>query len=309
MKTLYLLPLLFFSFANAQDFQKIRDSLKSKYKYIGNFKQGYAPAVNKQNKFGIIDSSGSQIIPLKYDNTEFANGLFIVKLKKHYGLYNLKNEQVLPIEFDWLLPRKNNLFLAMQNNRQGVVNTEGNTILPLQYGYLTIYNDKYIITRNKYGGHTLFNLTGKQIQPFNYKIYALYNDVAFCADEKNCYLVNLNNLNDVKPLEIDAFEEYGIIDYEQHGYRVYKKDNKYGLISYEGEILIPAIYSELSQIYATGNFIAKAGDKFGLVDFRNEVILPFDYLSCKLRKEWLEFKDTKGKDKIYYINFKRVSLP
>ncbi|KOS07734.1 hypothetical protein AM493_18035 [Flavobacterium akiainvivens] len=309
MKALYFLLLFTYSLS-AQDFEQVRDSLKTKYKHINNFKNGYASVTNKVNKAGIIDSLGNEALPLLYDWAKFSNGVFVVQKKKHYGLYSVKNKEIVPVEYDWLLPRSYNLFLAQRKKKHGIINSSGSVILPLIYNSTTIYNDTFIIARLASGNYNIFDLSGKQLQPFDYKIFALYKDVAFCSDGKKCYLINLNNLESPKLLDIDSFAEYGFFDYEQHGYHVFKKDNKFGVMSYKGEILIPPQYDELLHIHSiTEEFVAKKDGKYGILNVNNIILQPFNFKEYQIRKEYIILTDVTGKTSNHNISFRREDLP
>jgi hypothetical protein len=64
-----------------------------------------------ENKFGITDSLKNVIIPFIYDFIEFKNQRLIIRNNNLNGLLSLDNKQLLPIEFEFILPRKNERFI------------------------------------------------------------------------------------------------------------------------------------------------------------------------------------------------------
>lgn len=50
-------------------------------------------------KSGLFDSNGNEILPMKYNDISYRNGVFTVYDGK-YGIFNLKGKQILPFEYD-----------------------------------------------------------------------------------------------------------------------------------------------------------------------------------------------------------------
>ena len=56
-------------------------------------------------KFGIINSQGSIVLPVEYDNvSRVSEGMFGVKKKDKWGFTNLQGDLVIPYMFDRILP-------------------------------------------------------------------------------------------------------------------------------------------------------------------------------------------------------------
>ena len=55
----------------------------------------------KAGKFGFIDKTGKEVIPLKYENAEgFTNGLSQVSLNNKVGMINKKEKVIIPFKYD-----------------------------------------------------------------------------------------------------------------------------------------------------------------------------------------------------------------
>ena len=55
-------------------------------------------------KFGLVDSTGKEIVPPKYDDfRDFREGLAGVKLNEKFGFINKKGEEVIPLKYDWII--------------------------------------------------------------------------------------------------------------------------------------------------------------------------------------------------------------
>lgn len=51
------------------------------------------------------------IIPFTNDFIEFKNQRLIIRKNNLNGLFSLDNQELLPVEFDFILPRKNDRFI------------------------------------------------------------------------------------------------------------------------------------------------------------------------------------------------------
>ena len=66
---------------------------KSKYDYIEPFHEGLA-AVQRNDQWGFVDTTGKEVVPPKYDNVEFFHeGLALVKLKKKFGFIDQQGHE------------------------------------------------------------------------------------------------------------------------------------------------------------------------------------------------------------------------
>jgi len=270
----------------------------------------YAVIINSTKKYGIIDLSGTFKLTCKYNYIKPAGNNFIVTTGKYLGVVNLSDKLIIPIEFDNILDRNNGLFLVLKNNKWGVINSEGIEVLNIQYKIISIYKDKYILATNESDKTGIFDLTGSNVLPFTYKFYSLVHNTAICSDGLHCYWLYLHNSK--PPLiflfeDADSFKDYGIFDYEQNGYHIFKKGGKYGLVYLlRKNITVAAIYDDISPIYATSEYIMKYDGKYGIINAHNEIIEPLIYDEIILKKESMVLKSKGNKDKIKELNYREL---
>ena len=278
------------------------------HKIIRLFKEYGIIKNNKSEKYGIIDLKGIIKLPCKYTYIEPAVGNFIVTIGKYSGVANLSDKLIIPIEFDNILDRNNGLFLVLKSNKWGVINSEGIEVLNVKYKKISIHKDKYILATNEYDKTGVFDLTGNTILPFTYKFYSLVNNTALCSDGLHCYWLYFQNSK--PPLislfeDADSFKDYGIFDYEQNGYHIFKKGGKSGLVYLvRKNITVAAIYDDISPIYATSEYIMKYDGKYGIINAHNEIIEPLIYDEIILKKESMVLKSKGNKDKIKELNYR-----
>jgi hypothetical protein len=104
------------------------------YQIIEPFIYGFAPA-RLNNRWGVIDNSGNQIIPCIYDEVfYFDNRCITVKLDGKEGLTDIHHQFILPLEFDEIsTPDELGVLEVTKNGKKGFMNLNGEIVIPLVY--------------------------------------------------------------------------------------------------------------------------------------------------------------------------------
>jgi hypothetical protein len=141
---------------------------RERYDYGTNFNDGRAK-VKLNNKYGVVDTDGNEVIPLKYDEVDldgkeyfsrealailrkhtegnevvslkydrvghFYEGRAYVKLSEKYGFVDTEGNEVIPLKYDGVGDFSEGRARVSLNEKYGFVDTEGNEIVPLKYDY------------------------------------------------------------------------------------------------------------------------------------------------------------------------------
>ncbi len=104
--------------------------------------------VNRNNRFGVISTSGEVIIGNKYDGIEYIEGRqeFIVLSGGKYGVLSYTGETVINLEYDSieLLDGRDNYYLAEQNDKYGIIKSGEEIVVPIEFDKIS-----YNIVNNK----------------------------------------------------------------------------------------------------------------------------------------------------------------
>jgi hypothetical protein len=100
--------------------------------------------ITKDKKKGFTDKSGKVIIPPMYDDVDsfYESGMdfFIkVKLGDKLGVINLKNEAIIPVNFEWI-GEENGFFKVVTpdpDRKFGLYSKTGKVIVPAEYNWIT----------------------------------------------------------------------------------------------------------------------------------------------------------------------------
>ena len=136
-------------------------------------------------------------------------------------------------------------FVLASNDKIGVIDKTGNTIINSSYEKIDIPNPQkdVFICYSEDGKYDILNNKGKKI------------------------LEKFDEIDVVSVIEDDDIRiEKNILKF--------KKDNMYGLIDLNGNIIIEAVYEEIEGLaYKPGNILVKKDGKFGIVDINGNQII------------------------------------
>lgn len=255
------------------------------------------------NKFGIIDSLKNVVIPFKYDLIEYKNQRLIIRNNNLNGLFSLDYKELVPMEFEFILPRKNDRFILWKKNSlNGLSDNNGKIIIPLKYKSVSsIENDDFYITENQNNLNGVYDLNGKNIIPEEYKFYTVDKYKIFATKNNKPQILDIKNSenNIVLDKKIEFIETVRHYSRGEDLFQIVKKENKFGIINSKNETIIPILYNEIKSSQNWRYFIIKLNNKIGLINVNGTVIKEPIYDNIELRKEYIILKRKNLKDEIY----------
>jgi len=107
--------------------------------------KSYIP-IYENGLWGFADSYGNIVIPKRFDFVSiFVNGVAYVKLNDKWGLINEQGEEVIPIKYDRLEPLDRLYpprFRATISERTGILDINGNEIVPVIYDDIDHFHNR-----------------------------------------------------------------------------------------------------------------------------------------------------------------------
>lgn len=159
-------------------YQRYPNDLKS-----GLFSDGYVK-VYKNNKYGILDSCGNEIVPFVNESANLINKLISVKRGGKVGVVNLKNETVIQFNYDLIDALNEYYFLTRFEGQFGVITKTGRGVLPNSFSTVKLVFDKFFIAE-KNGKFGVLNATGQVVVPFEYESIKKINDEILLLSSKS----------------------------------------------------------------------------------------------------------------------------
>lgn len=104
-----------------------------KYDIVDDFREGLA-LVRLNDKYGFVDKTGKEVIPLKYEYAySFREGLSKVRLNGKYGFVDKTGKEIVPQKYDFVDFFPEDLARVKINDKWGFVDKTGKEVIPLKY--------------------------------------------------------------------------------------------------------------------------------------------------------------------------------
>ena len=173
--------------------------------------------------------------------------IIVIAIITAFVVYNIIKENGRNYEIEKV--DNYNYFVVMQNNLYGVIDKTGNTIISPKYQEVKIPNPE--------------------------------KAVFVCYEENNTKVLNekneeiLTNYTNVEPIGLKNIASD--LMYEKSVLR-YAKDEKYGLIDFEGKEITKPIYDELEGLpYKEGELLVKQNEKYGVINIKGNNLVDIEY--------------------------------
>lgn len=258
-------------------------------------------------KYGFITIDGTFAIPCEYEDADYANGLLKLQKNKKWALYNRNNIAVTPFKYEIIIPLSIDLFEVKEKN-YGIIDPSGTEVLPSVYSYIDFHQKKYFIAEDAISNYGVYNIKGQNTIPHDYKFYRIWKEKVFASKNNTPLILNLATGENIPVNAADSFKPAQLLSFEDWNKHIFIKDGKYGVISIDNKILIPAEYDDLESIYISGEFIAKKNGKFGIIDSGNTIKQPIIFDKIVMRKEHAELIAKNKKSIIYSINYRDYAV-
>ena len=168
----------------------------------------------------------------------------IVLVKNQYNhKYDYKIEEISDFKY----------YIYKDNNQYGVIDSTGKTVIEANYNNVIIPN------------------------PSRSVFVCYLNEKAEILNEKKEKL--FNQYEDIEPIKLKNVAS--TLAYEKSVLK-YKKDNKYGLIDFDGNVITNNIYDSIENLQPTeGKFLVKKNNKAGVIDLKGNRLVDTEYDQCE----------------------------
>lgn len=162
-------------------------------------------------------------------------------------IYHINQENGKSYEIEQV--KQYNYFLLKQGEQYGVIDRKGNIIIDAKYSEIKIPNPEKAV-------------------------FACYQgeDVKILNEKKEEILSQYSNVEPIRLKNIvsDLMYEKSVLKY--------KKDEKYGLISFDGKEITKPIYDEIDSLpYKEGELLVKQNEKYGVINIKGNKIVEIIY--------------------------------
>ena len=256
LSLLFTLIIGAFSIAQAVTYSIVESISGTNYSIFKSY-NGYGVLRNADNP----ESSPTIVVPAFYDSIEqdSRTDMLIIKKNQQYGVMTAYGTVVVSPQWDYISGLDRSYLKVKKDSKVGVVSTNGKLVVKPLYDDISVlgtYN-YYYENNNRYG------------------LMDASFDVLTAAD--------YTYLSSIDSHYIAAGDEVG-----------------YGVLDYNANIVIPLINDWKPFDIINGYIVVKLGENYGLVDFDGNILLECEYPSIKDIKEYgVEIRIALGRD---YLN-------
>ena len=276
--------------------------------WIDRFQQGVARIV-RGGYVGLMDSMGKVLCEPKYDKIfPFYGKVATVSLNNKYGLIDSKGKELLPLTWAYLGDfSEGSAFFVDSNGKRGFINDKGAVLFYINYDDLSNFHEGVAtFRRNKSFG--IVNKSGNEVvlldddqdvdKVISKVIDRESSNVKWMLGTQEHY-TPLFKFNDELAVhfkkEKNASYKYGYINRQgkfiippsfdwampfSNGYAIVKKTHKWGVIDKQGNMVLPCEYQSIFSA-KSGEFIVCKSKQWGVVNSNNKVVIPFKYQVIK----------------------------
>ncbi len=266
------------------------------YDVVLDFEFGYA--IVKREKYGMIDSSGKEIVKCIYDTIfTFNDDAKIVKEDNRFGVIQYNGDRVTGLEYDDFLDDSDylsyvpnrTLIVLKKGDRWGAILSDGKIVIPFEYDVIANVENGYVVCgkNRKYG---IVDSLG------NIKIAIGYDTIFLNYENSGISLVkkesNIGIANSKGQLVTECIYNCDflldgalpMVDIPKNGYiklEIYKPSASNpvlcGMVNCEtGTVSIPFVYDDMGS-YSEGLVWVKKNSKYGYVDINNKFVVRLKY--------------------------------
>ena len=250
-----------------------------KYDYVWPFSEGLA-GVSQNGRFGYIDKTAREIVPLKYDISyaRFSEGLAeVLQTGSKYGFIDKAGKEIIPLKYERVESFSDGLALVSLNGKYGYIDKTGREIIPLKYSFAKPFSEGVaLVYSNGSSSPAVINTAGKIIISPKYDSMNRFSEglAAVRLNGKEGFIDRTGKV--VVPIRYDNVKPF------DEGRALVRLNNKYSLIDKTGKELIQLNYDEIDISYpddfiSEGLMIVKSDWKWGVVDKNGKEIVSPKY--------------------------------
>lgn len=277
--------------------------IKPEYKEIKqieeNYQKGYI-VVNQEDKFGITDFTGKVILEAKYEEIKAVTGnsTYVVKQDRKWKVISENEETLVEDGFDDITEITEDKLIYVKNKKYGILLTSKEEKIKPQYEELSFLFGDYYLAKNK-GKYGVINSGNETILPFEYSEITYQEEADFIIAGKNGnveqeiynnkfekqmdgIVSDMNTKNGYMRIYKDGEYKYYNFNFEEKtpqevltGNTLFlsKKDNKYGYVNKDGNLVVDYTYEDAGEFNAYGFAPVKQDGKWGAIDLTGAVVI------------------------------------
>jgi hypothetical protein len=245
------------------------------YDLANEFYNGYA-IVNKDEKFGLLNAGGYFNIEPKFFELVFIGEGLLKALSENdfWGIVNVQGDTILPFQYEAIGEFSENRALAAKKGKCGYINEMGTVVIPLKFPFASIllttgqFENGFALHKQKYKS-TLIDTAGKIISFSGFEDYGKPSAGLFpVRKNKKWGFIDANKKIKV-PIKYESVESFA------NGFAVVHQNKQAGLVDTSGKIFITPLYEGIT--VKENSILVRSNGKSGLLSREGILFVPCLY--------------------------------
>ncbi len=288
---------------NIQLYKNDKLLLDNNYQAINYNEDSKLLILQKDNKYGVTDLNGKQILNVDYDQIQIPGNYIIATKNGNSETFDLSGTKQENLQFTNILMTNNeNYNISIDtNDKYGVISKDGNTIIENKYNYIQYLFDNYFIVGGDSGKSGIINDKGEELLPINYEviqkldnsdiIQALTGNTLELYNKQIGKIVSMENgkleinNNYIKVYSTTQTEYVGLDGSLKSDFDIFpdntlfasEKDGMWGFVDKNNNIKVDYQYEKVTELNELGFAGIKKDGKWGVIDKDGNVILEPTY--------------------------------
>ena len=314
--------LILIALASAFIFQKtVEEGKKYEIEEIKDY--GYF-VVRENEKYGVIDKTGKNVVEAKYDNVIIPNPekpVFVCYEGTATKIFNANNEQILTEEQNVEPIRLKNIASSLmyektvltykENDKMGLINLEGDKLtkpiyeeisgLPYKEGELLVKEEgKYGVINIK--GNELIKPEYDQINTDNYSDENGYKNSGYIVGIKTEEGLRYGYIDvkgkEILPTQYNEISRIVDIKDDNNIYLIAANNGQYGMFKNKAQI-INNEYQSITYNSSDNTLTIEKTKKFGVANLDGQIIIPVQYTQIDNTGKYIYAENTDGVKNVY----------
>ena len=221
---------------------KVTDFIYENISITNNGKFIVSKLVDERILYGLINNKGEKLLEIIYsDLNEVGDEIYILSDKNRVFIKNIKDGYLSSIYDSVYLINSSNFKVTLKN-KTGVINSKGGIIIPLIYNNINAHEDIYIVSKKSPTNkdlNAILSAKGDVLMEFN------SNEISYITTDIVCVNNDLYNFKLNKTIFKNNNNLYYLLF---DNLIVYNKDDKYGILDINGNVIVNAIYDSVSYV-------------------------------------------------------------
>lgn len=282
--------------------------------------------LNKDGKYGVIDTSGNILIEPIYDNIKIPNpekAIFICKLEDKSSILNEKDEEIFtqyeevePIILNGVVssvPYEKKVLTYKKDGKYGLINYNGKEITkPIYEEIKSLENKESELLVKKDGKYGVINSKGARLIKEEYD--NIVGDGFYTSNEKyefSGYIVS-NKTNQGYRYGYIDYKHKKILEVEYNSidrilenvdtneiFLLASKNGQFGIVK-NNKVLINYAYQGIEYDKDNKLFELQRSGKYGVADYNGKEIIPVEYIDIEIKGRYIKTLKSDDTEPIYY---------